>query len=711
MTLSYDDPDVEGYIDSKGWAILKRERGKSGEHIVLKVCPCCGKVAKRRNDRNFYINVQSGLWNTYCCDKTGNMLTLKREQGDLDLESIGTRAGTSEGAKLADKLKRARGRNWQGFEVPPMGTAEYFHRRLMNKEVPNAYEHITAGRGLTDASLERFKIGVAMRGRCHTCEDNVCPRPPKEGVADHPECPKCGGVVNNTFEAISIPYFVNGREVNFKFRSFEGDKRFERWTGAPTVLFNEDALAGEFKRVVIAEAELDAITLTQVGFDPVVSPAGAKKSMEDDWLERLALFDDVLLAYDNDEAGDEGADKAASELGRYRCRRVKLPMKDANDCLRSGMPGDELRSYVEQAAEYAISAVKPASDYVDDVRKMREQGPQIRGRQTQWLGFNKLLGGLRDGEITVVTGDTGSGKTTWTTALAWDIARGDQDRDAAGVLFASFEEPIKNVVRKIFCMETRKPFVGDDALDDDDFEATASTIGNTDLFFVDQYGEMPLPDLRDAIEYGVRRYGLWLVVLDHLHFFLPPSNDERRTIDDAVRNIKKWAVRLGVHIMLVVHPSKLRVDHEGNPLKVELNDLKGSSAIKQDADNVIRVWRERNENRSSDVPPYAEITSLKCRSDFGTESAIALSFDPPSMRYTFTGGMTTGGGKGNGKGKGKGKGKKSKPKQQALIDEPPPMPTQSVDDDDDGGKPRTLYIGGSPYQPGTPMTMGGDSDD
>ncbi len=253
-----------------------------------------------------------------------------------------------------------------------------------------------------------------------------------------------------------------------------------------------------------------------------------------------------------------------------------------------------------------------------------------------------MIAGLRDGEITVVTGDTGFGKTTWTTAVAWDQARGYEDREGVGVLIASFEIPVVDVCRKLTCMESdksfRKPIDGGNdpkAMTDGDFETAITKLADMRIFFVDQYGKIPLEDLRDAIEYGVRRYGLWLVVIDHLHFFLDcDPRYERQMIDETMRALKEWALRLGIHIVIVVHPAKLRIDGSGATLPPGLNDLKGSSEIKKTADNVIRVDRLRGAEIPKDMTPFALFCLLKVRSDFAVEGEFPLSFDTDSMRYS-----------------------------------------------------------------------------
>lgn len=652
------EPDVSEYLDRKGWEILKRER----KEIILKVCPLCRKEQKGKNDRNFYINSETGVWVTYCCQRKGNLITLKRELGDLDMlkPSFGY-YGTSEAARYAEQLKKTRGTKTKLKGLPPKTSAGLYHKRLMDKIVPKAFEYLTVGRGFTKETLEYFQVGVARRGYCKKCKGQTSLR--KDDI-----CPWCETKVSKANDLIALPYILDGTVINFKFRSIPpGEKRFEKWEGAPTSLFNVDALDGEYKTVFITEGEMDAMSLYQFGYGPAIATATAGKNLDDEALESLALYDEVMIAYDNDEAGKKGSEKLSNQIGKYRCRRIEWPLYDINDCLRSGVPKADIKTYIEGAASFKVSSVKPFSSFVDDIKNLKKAGPGVYGVQTQWGGVNHLLGGLRDGEMTIVTGDTGSGKSTWTTAIAWDIARGSgrSNRDPRGVLIASFEMPVVDTVRKLVTMEGGQSFKH---MSEEEIDQATERLAMQKLFFVDQYGEMPLAELRDAIEYGVRRYGLWLVILDHLHFFIESSSDnERHIIDFTLKKLKKWCLKLGIHMLLVVHPAKLRYTRDGEVCKPDLNDLKGSSSIKQTTDNVVRIWRPRSENRNDDIPPYAEFTTLKVRSDFGNEDTRALRFDKGSLRYTYIS-STDLEEETKSKKKGRGKKKKTSGKAQLVFD-------------------------------------------
>lgn len=157
------------------------------------------------------------------------------------------------------------------------------------------------------------------------------------------------------------------------------------------------------------------------------------------------------------------------------------------------------------------------------------------------------------------------------------------------------------------------------------------SLSSLPLYFVDVYGEIGLQELKDAVFYTKRRYGVQFVVLDHLHFFLRYSGDhERQAIDQALRDIKSWAMELDIHVVLIVHPTKLTYDNK----VVHLNDLKGSSGLKQIPDNVLSIWRPRGE---SDSTNEIILYLLKVRDDAGDEGKVILTFDKRSQSYSDLG--------------------------------------------------------------------------
>lgn len=268
----------------------------------------------------------------------------------------------------------------------------------------------------------------------------------------------------------------------------------------------------------------------------------------------------------------------------------------------------------------------PEAFFDDEVRNLFKGGSISQGITTGWKNFDDLLGGLRPNELTILTGETGSGKTTWAANLGYRLSKKNHP-----ALIASFEMKPVSIIKKMIQMESGQPISSHTF---DSVSPFLVKISFLPLYFVDIYGEIGLQQLKDAIFYVKRKHGIEFVILDHLHFFLRYSGDqERQAIDQALRDIKSWAMDLDIHIILIVHPTKLTYDNK----VVHLNDLKGSSGLKQLPDNVLSIWRPRGEDDLKKPQNEIVLYILKVRDDSGDEGKVILTFDKRSQSYSDSG--------------------------------------------------------------------------
>jgi hypothetical protein len=187
------------------------------------------------------------------------------------------------------------------------------------------------------------------------------------------------------------------------------------------------------------------------------------------------------------------------------------------------------------------------------------------------------------------------------------------------------------IIRKFLQMESGLPMSSHTIHSISPFFVSISSLP---IFFLDRYGEIGLSQLKDAVFWAKRRLKIEFAVFDHLHFFLKFSGDhERAAIDQALRDIKSWAMELGIHVVLVVHPTK--IETENRPIR--LNDLKGSSGLKQIPDNVISLWRSRKDEDLKASQNEVVLDLLKVRDDSGNEGKIILTFDKRSQSYSDSG--------------------------------------------------------------------------
>jgi len=337
---------------------------KNGEYS-LDQCPLngCGPG-------HFYINQSKEVFYCQRCGERGHILLLKKRLGDLpSISHISNYSKSKTFPKTID-----------------ISIIEKYHKDIL--ENPAAMAYLMDERGFTQDTIKKFKLGF------------------NDG-------------------SIAIPYFKDGICLNVKFRSLGVDKKYFREEGCVSILFNLDNAKKFQGSIIITEGESDAVAYDQMGFPNVVSVPNGAESFTDEWIDDLEQFDPIYLSYDMDEPGRRGVDKAADKLGRYRCLNVLLPLKDGNDCLKAGFTNQEIAEILAKAKRFESPLVKTSDHFFDEIRELHNGNLESKGLLTGWKDFDNLLNGIRPTELTVLTGETGSGKSTWAANLAYHLAIGD----------------------------------------------------------------------------------------------------------------------------------------------------------------------------------------------------------------------------------------------------------------------------------------------
>ena len=137
-------------------------------------------------------------------------------------------------------------------------------------------------------------------------------------------------------------------------------------------------------------------------------------------------------------------------------------------------------------------------------------------------------------------------------------------------LWLPFEEPAIDLIRKFTERNAEPPLF-----------YTPETIKGNSLEWIEK-----------KIVESKAKYNSKLVFIDHLGFIQDTEtghSDENMAykIERIVRSLKKLAVKWNVTIFLLAHVTKTKID-----INPTLEDLKGSSAIAQEADTVMFLWRK-----------------------------------------------------------------------------------------------------------------------
>jgi len=261
------------------------------------------------------------------------------------------------------------------------------------------------------------------------------------------------------------------------------------------------------------------------------------------------------------------------------------------------------------------------NDYIEQIEELVSNPQNLRGRATGSAKLDRAIGGWRDG-LVILTGGTGCGKTTISTWLGMN-----QALLGHGVLVTCFEQRPIGTVQKLLRQQLGGDFTANTPMER---RVAMERLGLLPLWIVDHYGRMSFSEMKDMIRYSVRRKDVKFAIVDHLGYVIDSlAKDERREIEIVVRDLATLAINDGVTIVLICHPNRMWI---GQQRRVQITDLKGASAIEQDAHVGIVVEPKLPDEENTH--PRSILHVDKCRSEFGLmNSSISLAFDPLACLY------------------------------------------------------------------------------
>ena len=188
------------------------------------------------------------------------------------------------------------------------------------------------------------------------------------------------------------------------------------------ILMGWQAVPEDARIAYITEGEIDALSMYDYGYPAFSAPYGGGGGNKQQWVENeyenLLRFERIYLVYDDDKHGDEGAAEVARRLGGHRCLRVRLPKKDANECLMCGVPREEIAAAIDSAESLEATGNSNPSGPTLICRRASEIEPE----QVEWL----WPGRIAVGKQTCIAGDPGTGKSQLSVAIAATISRGGE---------------------------------------------------------------------------------------------------------------------------------------------------------------------------------------------------------------------------------------------------------------------------------------------
>jgi twinkle protein len=363
---------------------------------------------------------------------------------------------------------------------------------------------------------------------------------------------------------------------------------------------------------------------------PMVSlPSGAaaaRKSIQRaiPWLQG---YEEIVLFFDNDEAGRKASEEAASVLPPGKCKIASLQgdYKDASDAL-SANDSEAVRRAIWDAKPYRPDGIVDGKNLLDLVTTPSPPSDH----DYPFTGLQRLLHGVRLGELVCITAGSGIGKSSFCRELATSFL---QNGERVGYL--ALEESNRRTALGLMSAAVGKSLHLGQHDKDTLTEAYQATLANWNLFLFDGFGSFDPDIIYNRIEYLASGLDTKVIFLDHLSILLSGlDGDERKMIDQTMTRLRSLVERTGIALFLVSHLRRTSSDqnHEEGA-RVTLGQLRGSAAIAQLSDAVIAL--ERNQ-QSASAGSDTTVRVLKNRYSGEVGVACQLKYDLSTCKFYET---------------------------------------------------------------------------
>lgn len=568
--------DAERFASHVGVKTRKR-----GNELTFRWCPYCQGGGKDKD--TFSINMETGQFKCLraSCSIQGNMITLARDFGF----SLGRDVDTYYGMK------------WQQFKT--------FTKKPESIEIRNTAVKYMANRGISKEVTERYYITTLKD------DDNILMFP--------------------FYDADNQLQFIKYR--NLTYQKDQGGSKEWCEADCKPILFGMAQCNPENKTLIMTEGQIDSLSVAEAGYENAVSVPTGKNGFTWiphcwDWLqqfEKLIVFGDfehgAMTLLPDMKARFNG------QVWHVRPEDYK-DCKDANEILQKyGVGG--IRDCIENAEqEPDVHIIRMADVKPSDMVNM----PHI---PTGLKRLDRLLGGFYFGQVILVSGRRGKGKSTLASQFLCKALHAGQSCLAYSgeLIHSNFREWMD------------RQLAGPDDLKqiNNDTEKIDWTLQEWQrnrlhdwyyhtMFLYDETGNNgeETESLIQTVEKAVREYGIRVVLLDNLMTALEEnmSADLNRLQSNFVRKLARLARQYNVIIFLVAHPRK----RKGDGGDFDADDVMGSGNITNAVDVVLNY--DTGPDRFN--KPDRILSVKKNRLSGDLDDGIPLWYDPASKRISET---------------------------------------------------------------------------
>lgn len=312
------------------WDARKSNQGKGD---MWAPCPF-----HQEKSASFHVDDKQGFYYCFGCHAKGDAISFIRETENASFMEAVEILAAEVGMPMPARDPVAQQKSDKRSELAKVTEAavRFFRMSLSQSSGTSAREYLD-GRGMSDATRDRFEIGYAPNGNAllaHLKSNGVSEDLAIEaGVAAKPDDGR--GAYDFYRDRIIFPIRdARGRAISFGGRSMDPNARAKYLNGPERLLFDKGAAlynhggartaCGKGQTLVVAEGYMDVIALSEAGFEATVAPLGTavtERQLQLMW----RMHPEPVIALDGDKAGLRAA---------MRVIDLAMPLLEAGKSLR-----------------------------------------------------------------------------------------------------------------------------------------------------------------------------------------------------------------------------------------------------------------------------------------------------------------------------------------------------------------------------------------
>lgn len=292
-------------------------------------------------------------------------------------------------------------------------------------------------------------------------------------------------------------------------------------------------------------------------------------------------------------------------------------------------------SFFNLAAQSKKNTVITLKESLKENLRQLEQGKrekgEILGLSTGFVSLDKRLLGMQPGQMIIVAARPGMGKT----ALALNLALNACKHSGLPIMLYSYEMLAPELSGRILSSEAaidaRKIKTNDyNEMDLRNLGNAVQSLSKLPIYINDNSGTTLL-DIKSQCRKVKADQGIGMVVIDYLQLMQPHIRKQSREqeIAEISRGIKELAKELGCPIMALSQLNRSAASRTDR--RPQLQDLRESGSIEQDADVVMLIHREDYYDDNTPEKGVAEIIVAKNRA--GEPGTVKTAWIGTQMKF------------------------------------------------------------------------------